>query len=301
MMRLRLATAVERDGGALDACSTSGLFERLSQRARGGEGRQRRVEPLIDAYVIDVRATFSGEPGRSSVEVVAMDGSVLLQLEEKVRALARPVGLADRQRDLLATRASTPTWTTRSRCDRAGRGTTIQRGDRHPVPAPARRAQRLRDFIEVGADGRGDRPLPRAAPGRPAAGGAQRSTWAPRRTSTASTPATTCSGRRPRRRRGLRRGQPQATSRRDSQSSRQRALGAQPTVGGGQPRQGARRPARACPRRASCRPLAQAVVDRSAHGDHGRGRRSYGADYGARARAKRPVLVRGAGQQFSGT
>lgn len=42
--------------------------------------------PLLDGYVVDVRAVLGSEPGRSSVEVVAMDGTVLMDLEEKVRA-----------------------------------------------------------------------------------------------------------------------------------------------------------------------------------------------------------------------
>lgn len=42
--------------------------------------------PLLDGYVIDVRAQLGSEPGRSMVEVVAMDATVLMDLEEKVRA-----------------------------------------------------------------------------------------------------------------------------------------------------------------------------------------------------------------------
>jgi phage protein D len=44
------------------------------------------VTPLIDSYVIDVRAMLSAEPGQSVVEIVAMDATVLMDLEEKVRA-----------------------------------------------------------------------------------------------------------------------------------------------------------------------------------------------------------------------
>ncbi len=42
--------------------------------------------PLIDGYVIDVRAMLSPEPARSVIEVVAMDATVLMDLEEKVKA-----------------------------------------------------------------------------------------------------------------------------------------------------------------------------------------------------------------------
>jgi hypothetical protein len=40
---------------------------------------------LIDAYVVEARATFSDDPGGSQFTVVAMDGTVLMNLEEKVR------------------------------------------------------------------------------------------------------------------------------------------------------------------------------------------------------------------------
>ncbi|MGH3264440.1 MAG: phage late control D family protein [Trebonia sp.] len=42
--------------------------------------------PLIDAYVIDVRAALGNEAGGSTVEIVAMDATVLMDLQEKVRA-----------------------------------------------------------------------------------------------------------------------------------------------------------------------------------------------------------------------
>jgi phage protein D len=42
--------------------------------------------PLIDGYVIDVRATLSPEPGRSEIQIVAMDATALMDLQEKVKA-----------------------------------------------------------------------------------------------------------------------------------------------------------------------------------------------------------------------
>src|SRR5262249_44228690 len=44
------------------------------------------AEPLIDAYVIDTRTELSNTPGKSYLDVVAMDPTVLLSLDEKVRA-----------------------------------------------------------------------------------------------------------------------------------------------------------------------------------------------------------------------
>ena len=70
-------------------------------------------------------------------------------------------------------------------------------------------------------------------------------------------------------------------------------------VGGDRPRQVLlSRPG--CRAAASSRPLAQAVVDRSAMSLTAEGTVNGGA-YGRVLKAKRPVLVRGAGQQFSGT
>ena len=41
---------------------------------------------LIDAYVIESRVQFSNQPGKSVLDVYAMDPTVLMSLEEKVRA-----------------------------------------------------------------------------------------------------------------------------------------------------------------------------------------------------------------------
>ena len=41
--------------------------------------------PLLDGYVIDVRAMLSPDPRNSTIEVVVMDATVLMDLEEKVR------------------------------------------------------------------------------------------------------------------------------------------------------------------------------------------------------------------------
>src|SRR5262249_13971439 len=41
--------------------------------------------PLIDAYVIEVDAKFSNEPGGSELTVTAMDPTVLMHLDEKVK------------------------------------------------------------------------------------------------------------------------------------------------------------------------------------------------------------------------
>ena len=44
-----------------------------------------RAETLINAYVIETNATFANQPGSSILNVVAMDPTVLMNLEEKVK------------------------------------------------------------------------------------------------------------------------------------------------------------------------------------------------------------------------
>jgi phage protein D len=84
MLRMRVGAAV-RDDGAAWTLLDDALFTRLAEvkvsaRVAG------QVEPLIHGYVIDVRASLSNQPGTSTIDVVAMDASVLMSLEEKVKA-----------------------------------------------------------------------------------------------------------------------------------------------------------------------------------------------------------------------
>jgi phage protein D len=84
MLRLSVAVGVRENGSGWDVLD-DGMFERLSNikvRVTVGSGS---AEPLIDAYVIETNADFSNQPGRSLLRVVAMDPTVLMNLEEKVR------------------------------------------------------------------------------------------------------------------------------------------------------------------------------------------------------------------------
>lgn len=63
-----------------------GRFERLSRiqvKVTIGSGPS---VVLIDSYVIESRAQFSNQPGKSVLDVYAMDPTVLMNLDEKVRA-----------------------------------------------------------------------------------------------------------------------------------------------------------------------------------------------------------------------
>jgi phage protein D len=83
MLRLRLATGVREDGSGWTILDDQ-VFQRLTNiRVMVTAGSS--VEPLIDAYVIETHVEFSNGPGASVLEVVAMDPTVLMNLEEKVR------------------------------------------------------------------------------------------------------------------------------------------------------------------------------------------------------------------------
>lgn len=84
MLRLKLAVAVREDGAAWDVLDED-LFARLTKLRIDVTVGSRRV-PLIEAYVIETRSEFSNTPGESVLEVVAMDPTSLMNLEEKVRA-----------------------------------------------------------------------------------------------------------------------------------------------------------------------------------------------------------------------
>jgi phage protein D len=83
MMRLRLSVAVD-NGGSRWSLLDDGLFGRLTRvgvRVKVGS----TTEPLFEGHVIDSRTEFSNSPGQSVLEVVAMDPTVLMNLDEKIR------------------------------------------------------------------------------------------------------------------------------------------------------------------------------------------------------------------------
>ncbi len=84
MLRLRLAMAVREDGADWTVLDED-LFPRLAKLALSVQVGSRQVR-LIEAYVIETRGEFSNTPGESVLEVIAMDPTALMALEEKVRA-----------------------------------------------------------------------------------------------------------------------------------------------------------------------------------------------------------------------
>jgi phage protein D len=84
MVRLKLALAVREDGAAWQVLDDDS-FRRLSKLRIEVSLGSRRL-PLIEAYVIETRSELSNTPGESLLEVVAMDPTSLMNLEERVRA-----------------------------------------------------------------------------------------------------------------------------------------------------------------------------------------------------------------------
>lgn len=84
MLRMRIAIGVKDGCGSWNVLDDD-LFDRLTNIKiimTVGSGPS---EMLINAYVIDTNANISNQPGQSILNVVAMDPTVLMNLEEKVR------------------------------------------------------------------------------------------------------------------------------------------------------------------------------------------------------------------------
>ena len=83
LLRIKLTIGVRPDGSGWTVLD-DGLFPRLAKLLiKGRIGNA--TETLIEAYVIETSVEFSTQPGQTVLSVVAMDPSVLMNLEEKVR------------------------------------------------------------------------------------------------------------------------------------------------------------------------------------------------------------------------
>ncbi len=85
MLRLRLAVAVREDGSGWTLLDDA-LFTRLANLKLSVTVGSGKAIPLISAYVIEVDTQFSNDPSGSVLTVVAMDPTVLMHLDEKVKA-----------------------------------------------------------------------------------------------------------------------------------------------------------------------------------------------------------------------
>jgi phage protein D len=83
LLRIKLTIGVRSDGSGWTVLDDD-AFPRLTKievQAKIGNA----AETLINAYVIETSVNFSTQPGQTVLTVVAMDPSVLMNLEEKVR------------------------------------------------------------------------------------------------------------------------------------------------------------------------------------------------------------------------
>jgi phage protein D len=76
--------------GLADGCDgwtvvDSDAFQRLSRLEIHVTIGSRPPERLVEAYVIETNADFSNQPGASTLEVTAIDSTILMHLEEKIR------------------------------------------------------------------------------------------------------------------------------------------------------------------------------------------------------------------------
>ncbi|NIM95758.1 MAG: hypothetical protein GTO18_18820 [Anaerolineales bacterium] len=83
MLRLRIAIGI-KDGCSNWTVVDEDIFTRLAE-IKLSVIVGSISEPLITAHIIDTRANFANQPGQSTLDVAAMDSTVLMNLEEKVR------------------------------------------------------------------------------------------------------------------------------------------------------------------------------------------------------------------------
>ena len=85
MLRLRIVIGV-KDGCAGWSFVDDDLFSRLAKLRVSVSVGSGRAETLINAVIIETNANFANQPGSSILNVVAMDPTVLMNLQEKVKA-----------------------------------------------------------------------------------------------------------------------------------------------------------------------------------------------------------------------
>lgn len=85
MLRLRSLVSVTENGSGWTVLDDN-TFPRLTNLEIRLQIGNQAPKPLINCYVIESSVTFSNTPGKSFLDVVAMDPTVLMGLDEKVKA-----------------------------------------------------------------------------------------------------------------------------------------------------------------------------------------------------------------------
>jgi phage protein D len=85
ILRLAVGIGIREDGAGWTVLDDDlfGRLRRLTVTVTVGSGQ---AETLLHGHVVETRAELSSQPGHSVLRVVAMDPSVLMSLEEKIRA-----------------------------------------------------------------------------------------------------------------------------------------------------------------------------------------------------------------------
>jgi phage protein D len=84
MLRMRVVIGV-KDGCSGWSFVDDNIFNRLTHIGISVAVGSARAETLLNAYVIETYANFANQPGSSILNVVAMDPTVLMNLQEKVK------------------------------------------------------------------------------------------------------------------------------------------------------------------------------------------------------------------------
>jgi phage protein D len=298
MLRLRIVIGV-KDGCAGWSFVDDDLFRRLSKLSISVSVGSSRAETLINAFIIETNATFANQPGSSILNVVAMEPTVLMNLEEKVKAWPN---MADS--DVANAIFSSPDYKFTPIVDatkwkrQESEQTLIQRGT--DIQFLQQLAQRNGFECYVETNGRSG-----AIEGH---FHAPRVDQSPQGVLSVNMRDATNVNSFNARFDMLRPATAQATNLDVASGSDQQAQVATPRLStlGRDTAAAAQRPRRVLPsgtglaRTGELQAFAQALVDQSSLAITAEGELNTVA-YGGILRAKRPVMVRGAGQQFSGT
>jgi phage protein D len=297
MLRLRVVIGI-KDGCSGWSFVDDSLFGRLTSIRLSVAVGSARAETLLNAYVIETSASFANQPGSSILNVVAMDPTVLMNLQEKVKAWPN---MADS--DVASAIFTSPDYKFTPVVDltkwkrQENEQTLIQRGTDIQLLQQLARRNGFECYVET--NGR--------------TGAIEGHFHAPRLDqspqgvlSVNMRDATNVNSFNPRYDM-LRPSTAQATNLDVESRSGQQAQVADPRLAtlGKETALAARQPRRVLPsgtglaRTGELQTYAQALVDQSALAITAEGELNTVA-YGGILRAKRPVLVRGAGQQFSG-
>lgn len=296
MVRLRFAVAVDASGEAWSVVDED-RFKRLTRlrvEVAVGSGK---AEPLIEAYVVETHATFSNQPGASVLEVVGMDATVLMNLEQKVRAWPDMTD-GDIARAIFGEHSLAPQVDATQPLRQQTERTVLQRGSDIQFLRMLAERNGCLCYVEV----------------NPATGVAEGHFHPPRvddppqgvlsvNLGTATTVDRFASRYEMWRPTGARADNVQIASQADQSADVSAAshpgMGRQSTVGGEKPRH-VLLAGTGLAETGELQTIAQAVVDRSAFAVHAEGELTT-VTYGAVLHARHPVNVRGAGRQFSGT